>query len=71
MLISADVLEQLLLAAVRGSSLNLFVESFLKVVQHLLESIEPRLQLVGTRLVSSCQIAYMYSYSSLDQEFRS
>lgn len=41
-----------LLAACHAQSLNLFVESFLKVVQLLLESQEPQLQNLSTQSVS-------------------
>ncbi|XP_077991157.1 protein EFR3 homolog B-like isoform X1 [Glandiceps talaboti] len=46
--ISMESLDQLLLAC-HAQSLNLFVESFLKMVQKLLESNEPELQVLGTR----------------------
>ncbi|XP_077869878.1 protein EFR3 homolog B-like [Saccoglossus kowalevskii] len=45
--ISMEALDQLLLAC-HSQSLNLFVESFLKMVQKLLESNEPELQVSGT-----------------------
>ena len=45
--ISMKAMEQLLQAC-RSASINLFVESFLRMVQKLLESPEPRLQVLGS-----------------------
>lgn len=44
-------MDQLLLAC-HGPTLNLFVESFLKMVQKLLESTEPQLKILATQSVS-------------------
>lgn len=41
-----------LLAACHAQTLNLFVESFLKMVQKLLESTDPQLQILATQSVS-------------------
>jgi hypothetical protein len=46
-----DALDQLLVAC-HAHSLNLFVESFLKMVQKLLECEEPELQILATQSVS-------------------
>lgn len=53
--ISMDVLDQLLVAC-HSHSLNLFVESFLKMVQKLLEFDGPDLQVLATQSVSISQI---------------
>lgn len=45
--ISMDILDQLLVSC-HAHSLNLFVESFLKMVQKLLESSEPQMQIKAT-----------------------
>ncbi|GFR91220.1 protein EFR3, partial [Elysia marginata] len=42
-----DILDQLLVSC-HAHSLNLFVESFLKMVQKLLESSEPQMQIKAT-----------------------
>lgn len=44
-------MDQLLLAC-HAQTLNLFVESFLRMVQKLLESTEPQLQVMATQSVS-------------------
>ena len=44
-----------LLKSCHAQSLNLFVESFLKMVQRLLESEEPELQILATKSVSICR----------------
>lgn len=46
-----EAMDQLLLAC-HAPTLNLFVESFLKMVQKLLESTEPELQILATQSVS-------------------
>lgn len=46
--IAMEAMDQLLLAC-HGPTLNLFVESFLKMVQKLLESTEPQLQILATQ----------------------
>lgn len=46
-----DALDQLLVAC-HAHSLNLFVESFLKMVQKLLECEEAELQILATQSVS-------------------
>ncbi|RWS23938.1 protein EFR3 B-like protein, partial [Leptotrombidium deliense] len=47
-IIAMDAMDQLLIAC-HSQSLNLFVESFLKVVQQLLESQDPNMQLLATQ----------------------
>lgn len=46
-----EALDQLLMAC-HCQSINLFVESFLKMVAKLLESEKPNLQILGTNSVS-------------------
>lgn len=46
-----EAMDQLLMAC-HAPALNLFVESFLKMVQKLLESTEPQLQILATQSVS-------------------
>lgn len=53
-------MDQLLLAC-HAQQLNLFVESFLKMVQKLLESTEPQLQILAT--LSVCDPTYIHSYN--------
>lgn len=50
-----EAMDQLLLAC-HAQTLNLFVESFLKMVQKLLESTEPELQTMATQSVSNLKI---------------
>jgi hypothetical protein len=47
-----EALDQLLVSC-HAHSLNLFVESYLKMVQKLLESQDPDLQITATNSVSS------------------
>lgn len=47
-IIAMEAMDQLLLAC-HAQTLNLFVESFLKMVQKLLESTEPQLQILATQ----------------------
>lgn len=49
--IAMEAMDQLL-AACHAQTLNLFVESFLKMVQKLLESTDPQLQILATQSVS-------------------
>lgn len=49
--IAMEAMDQLLVAC-HAQTLNLFVESFLKMVQKLLESTEPQLQILATQSVS-------------------
>lgn len=49
--IAMEAMDQLLLAC-HAQTLNLFVESFLKMVQKLLESPEPQLKIMATQSVS-------------------
>lgn len=49
-IIAMEAMDQLLLAC-HAPTLNLFVESFLKMVQKLLESTEPELQILATQSV--------------------
>lgn len=46
-----EAMDQLLVAC-HAQTLNLFVESFLRIVQKLLESTEPDLQVLATQSVS-------------------
>lgn len=52
--IAMEALDQLLMAC-HCQSINLFVESFLKMVRKLLESDKPSLQILGTNSVSRAQ----------------
>jgi hypothetical protein len=45
-----EAMDQLLVAC-HSQTLNLFVESFLKMVQKLLESADPQLQILATQSV--------------------
>lgn len=49
-IIAMEAIDQLLVAC-HAQSLNLFVESFLKMVQKLLESTDPQLQILATHSV--------------------
>lgn len=49
-IIAMEAMDQLLLAC-HAQSLNLFVESFLKTVQKLLETTEPALQILASQSV--------------------
>lgn len=52
-----DAMDQLLVAC-HAQTLNLFVESFLKIVQQLLESQEPQMQMLATQsVISYCLIS--------------
>lgn len=48
--IAMEAMDQLLLAC-HAQTLNLFVESFLKMIQKLLESTDPQLQILATQSV--------------------
>lgn len=50
-----EAMDQLLLAC-HAQTLNLFVESFLKMVQKLLESGDPQLEILATNSVSSVNV---------------
>lgn len=50
--IAMEAMDQLLVAC-HAQTLNLFVESFLKMVQKLLESTDPQLQILATQSVSN------------------
>lgn len=54
-----EAMDQLLLAC-HAQTLNLFVESFLKMVQKLLESPEPQLKILATQsvIISMHQLSY-------------
>lgn len=59
-----EAMDQLLVAC-HAQTLNLFVESFLKMVQKLLESTDPQLQILATQSVSyikQFEIPYYYIY---------
>lgn len=51
-IIAMEAMDQLLVAC-HAQTLNLFVESFLKMVQKLLESTDPQLQILATQSVSN------------------
>lgn len=53
-----EAMDQLLVAC-HAQTLNLFVESYLRIVQKLLESSEPSLQILATQSVS---IFYEFFY---------
>lgn len=53
----------LLLMACHAQTLNLFVESFLKMVQKLLEDINPDLQILATNSVSLQSNFYQFPLS--------
>ena len=56
-IIAMDAMDQLLVAC-HAQTLNLFVESFLKIVQQLLESQEPQMQMLATQsVISYCLIS--------------
>lgn len=57
-IIAMEAMDQLL-AACHAQTLNLFVESFLKMVQKLLESADPQLQILATQSV--CDL-FHFSY---------
>lgn len=46
----------LLLMACHAETMNLFVESFLRMIQKLMEDANPNLQILGTNSVSACVI---------------
>lgn len=53
-----EAMDQLLVAC-HAQTLNLFVESYLRIVQKLLESSEPSLQILATQSVSIfCEFFY-------------
>lgn len=56
--IAMEAMDQLLVAC-HAQTLNLFVESFLKMVQKLLESTDPQLQILATQSVSADYIKKM------------
>lgn len=60
-IISMDALDQLLVSC-HANSLNLFVESFLQMVQKLLESTEPTLQLRATQSVCHLHLTSLLSF---------
>lgn len=60
-----EAMDQLLVAC-HAQTLNLFVESYLRIVQKLLESSEPSLQILATQSVDIyCYLDYsaLYNYS--------
>lgn len=50
----------LLLMACHAQTLNLFVESFLRMIQKLMEDANPNLQILATNSVSSIPIIYVF-----------
>lgn len=63
-IISMDALDQLLVSC-HANNLNLFVESFLQMVQKLLESTEPKLQLRATQSVRFEMLARFLCFLSI------
>jgi len=61
-MIAMEAMDQLLVAC-HAQTLNLFVESYLRIVQKLLESSEPSLQILATQSVSL--IIYLFKHNSL------
>jgi hypothetical protein len=55
-----DAMDQLLVAC-HAQTLNLFVESFLKIVQQLLESQETEMQLLATQSVNIIKLIWKQS----------
>lgn len=66
-IIAMEAMDQLLLAC-HAQTLNLFVESFLKMIQKLLESTDSQLQIMATQSVSIChlylKVLFKYNYLS-------
>lgn len=60
--IAMEAMDQILLTC-RAQSLNLFVESFLKTVQQLLESQDPYMQLLATQSVSIQRIFISFHHT--------
>lgn len=63
-IIAMEAMDQLLLAC-HSQTLNLFVESFLKMVQKLLESTDPQLQILATQSVRSLHRTYYLLFCNL------
>ena len=61
-MIAMEALDSLLVSC-HAQSLNLFVESFLRMVQKLLECDEPDLQCLATTSVSRLQLGCCFKYS--------
>ena len=61
-MIAMEALDSLLVSC-HAQSLNLFVESFLRMVQKLLECDEPDLQCLATSSVSRLQLGCCFKYS--------
>lgn len=55
-----------LLQACHAQTLNLFVESFLRMVQKLMEDSNPNLQILATNSVSHRHIEHEMNYNSID-----
>lgn len=56
-MIAMEAMDQLLVAC-HAQTLNLFVESYLRIVQKLLESSEPSLQILATQSVLTVILLY-------------
>lgn len=56
-MIAMEAMDQLLVAC-HAQTLNLFVESYLRIVQKLLESSEPSLQILATQSVLTVILFY-------------
>lgn len=62
-----EAMDQLLVAC-HAQTLNLFVESFLKMVQKLLESTDPQLQILATqsvRWISDVNLTFIFCNGNL------
>lgn len=66
--IAMEAMDQLLIAC-HAQTLNLYVESFLKMVQKLLESTEPELQIMATQSVSCLFRCKMPNWRSQENFF--
>lgn len=58
-MIAMEAMDQLLVAC-HAQTLNLFVESYLRIVQKLLESSEPSLQILATQSVYIINYFFMH-----------
>lgn len=68
-LIAMEALDQLLMAC-HSQSIKPFVESFLHMVAKLLESGEPKLQVLGTNSVSKLRVLKLWCKPGVSRQFR-
>jgi len=66
-MIAMEAMDQLLVAC-HAQTLNLFVESYLRIVQKLLESSEPSLQILATQSVFLTADDFFVNKVNYDQE---